>query len=56
MVAPPPIRGSMGESCAMVAKRLKKLSSGPKTILGRKTDAFGKAANSAASPAALLRA
>ena len=33
-VLPPPIKGSAGENCAMDAKVLKNLSSGPKTTEG----------------------
>ena len=35
-VFPPPINGRNGENCAIDAKVLKKLSSGPKTIEGLK--------------------
>jgi hypothetical protein len=41
---------------AILAKRLKKSSSGPKTMLGRRITAFGKAWRTAVSPAALERA
>ncbi len=41
---------------AIAAKRLKKSSSGPNTIEGRKIAAPGNASLTASSPAALLRA
>ncbi len=40
----------------MAAKRLKKPSSGPTTMLGRMMVAPGKASRTARSPSALLRA
>jgi hypothetical protein len=56
LVAPPPISGSAGAIRASAPKRLKKSSSGPNTIEGRRIVASGTAENTAASPAALLRA
>jgi hypothetical protein len=55
-VSPPPTSGSAGENRAMPAKRLKKSSSGPNRIEGRKMVAEGTAASTAFSPSALVRA
>ena len=41
LVLPPPISGSAGEMRASAAKRLKKSSSGPNTIDGRRMTASG---------------
>ena len=55
-VRPPPINGRTGETRAIAPKRLKKSSSEPNTIEGRKIVAPGTAASTASSPFALLRA
>ena len=55
-MSPPPISGSAGMIWLIRAKRLKKLSSGPNTMLGRRIVTSGNAARAAASPAALVRA
>ena len=47
-------QGQGGQKRASPAKRLKKLSSGPKTMEGRRMVAAGKAARSRVSPSALL--
>ena len=56
VVRPPPIRGSTGDSRAISAKRLKKLSSGPNTIDGLRMTASLRVSWTALSPRALLRA
>ena len=53
---PAPASGRTGRARARLAKRLKKLSPGPKTTEGRKITASGRASSTTASPAAFERA
>ena len=53
-VSPPPISGSAGSSRASAANLLKKSSSGPNMIEGRRITASGRAASTAFSPSALV--
>ena len=55
-VCPPPISGSAGAMRASAANLLKKLSSGPNRIEGRRMVADGMAASTSFSPMALERA
>ena len=55
-VWPPPTSGRTGDMRASAANLLKKSSSGPNTIDGRKIVADGTVASASRSPAALVRA